>query len=520
MTKKKGFPNTLKTPGVYIDETNAFPNSVVGVETSVPAFIGYTEKAEFEEKSLLKTPVQIDSLMDYERFFGSSPITKYSFTSSSDSDFTADVTIDGENYVLDVEVNAKNFKLFDSLKFFYQNGGGTCFIISVGTYGGEAKTKISRNDLEKGITLLEKEAVPTILVIPDAMSLKSADCYGLQRTMLRHCGEQMNRVAILDIHEGYKNLDDLTDNPVKNFRDNVSSDFLSYGAAYYPWLHTTIVQPSEVNYKNLNKEGLQTLMNICKDVINKFPIDKQKILINYINLLLDSDNNINIENEQKGPSVDEIHNGLYTQIEHYKTVMTTILKKKNLIAPAAAMAGIYSLVDSQRGVWKAPANVAVSSVISPAVLIDHNQQQDLNAPILGKAICAIRPFIELGTMVWGARTLDGNSLDWRYINVRRTMIMMEQSIKLALRAYVFEPNVKNTWVSVKAMITNFLTNLWKLGALAGSVPEDAFSVNIGLGTTMTAVDILEGKMIVEVKVAVSRPAEFIVVTFEQQMQKS
>ena len=96
----------------------------------------------------------------------------------------------------------------------------------------------------------------------------------------------------------------------------------------------------------------------------------------------------------------------------------------------------------------------------------------------------------------------------------------EQSIKFACKAYVFEPNVKSTWVSVKAMISNFLINMWKQGALAGAVPADAFSVQIGLGTTMTAEDILEGKMIVEVKVAISRPAEFIVISFEQEMQKS
>ena len=123
-------------------------------------------------------------------------------------------------------------------------------------------------------------------------------------------------------------------------------------------------------------------------------------------------------------------------------------------------------------------------------------------------------------MVWGGRTLYGNSLDFRYINARRTMIMLEQSIKLALRAYVFEPNDANTWATVKSMIVNFLTEKWNQGALAGAMPSDAFDVQIGLGSTMTSVDILEGKMLVTVKLAFIRPAEFIVVTFEQQMQKS
>jgi len=91
------------------------------------------------------------------------------------------------------------------------------------------------------------------------------------------------------------------------------------------------------------------------------------------------------------------------------------------------------MVDNSRGVWKAPANVSLSGVVSPAVNISHDEQEDLNVLIQGKTINAIRPFIGEGTLVWRARTLDGNSLDWRYINVRRTMIMLEESIKLAPR---------------------------------------------------------------------------------------
>ena len=116
--------------------------------------------------------------------------------------------------------------------------------------------------------------------------------------------------------------------------------------------------------------------------------------------------------------------------------------------------------------------------------------------------------------------MDGNSQDWRYISVRRTMIMIEQSIKNAAEAYVFEPNTASTWTNMKALITNFLTNVWQAGGLAGATAEDAFSVSVGLGSTMTSVDILDGIMRITVKVAVTRPAEFIVITFQQQMQQS
>jgi uncharacterized protein len=100
------------------------------------------------------------------------------------------------------------------------------------------------------------------------------------------------------------------------------------------------------------------------------------------------------------------------------------------------------------------------------------------------------------------------------------MIMLEQSIKAASKAYVFEANDANTWITVKSMIRNFLTGIWKRGGLAGASPDDAFSVFVGLGETMTPEDILEGILRVTVLVALIRPAEFIEITFQQQMQKS
>ena len=100
------------------------------------------------------------------------------------------------------------------------------------------------------------------------------------------------------------------------------------------------------------------------------------------------------------------------------------------------------------------------------------------------------------------------------------MIMLEQSVKAAAKAYVFEPNDSNTWTTMKSMIDSFLYNQWKKGALVGSSPEDAYSVSVGLGATMTPDDILEGILRITVLVAISRPAEFIEITFQQQMQKS
>ncbi|WP_452598746.1 phage tail sheath family protein, partial [Pontimicrobium sp. MEBiC01747] len=140
--------------------------------------------------------------------------------------------------------------------------------------------------------------------------------------------------------------------------------------------------------------------------------------------------------------------------------------------------------------------------------------------VAGKSINAIRSFTGKGVLVWGARTLAGNDNEWRYVPVRRFFNMVEESVKKATEQFVFEPNDANTWVRIKAMINNFLTLQWRAGALAGPTPESAFYVNIGLGETMTAQDILEGNMIVEIGMAAVRPAEFIVLKFSHKMQEA
>ncbi|MBK8983231.1 MAG: phage tail sheath family protein [Ignavibacteria bacterium] len=211
---------------------------------------------------------------------------------------------------------------------------------------------------------------------------------------------------------------------------------------------------------------------------------------------------------------------LYQSSCNFK-IVTALIKDLTKIPPSGAIVGVYSKVDGARGVWKAPANVSLNSIVGPSEIIDDLIQEDLNIDTLaGKSINAIRSFTGKGTLVWGARTLDGNSNEWRYISVRRLFIMVEESCKKASAQFVFEPNDANTWIKIRAMIENYLTNLWRQGALAGAKPEHAFFVKCGLGSTMTAVDILEGKLIVEIGMAAVRPAEFIILRFMHKMQES
>jgi len=192
-----------------------------------------------------------------------------------------------------------------------------------------------------------------------------------------------------------------------------------------------------------------------------------------------------------------------------------------VLPPSGAVAGVYAATDSNRGVWKAPANVSLANVIEPVIKLDNTKQDGLNVDATtGKSINAIRAFSGKGTLVWGARTLAGNDNEWRYISVRRFFNMVEESVKKSTYWAVFEPNDANTWVKVRGMIENYLTQKWREGALAGATTKDAFFVKCGLGTTMTSQDILEGRMNVEIGMAIVRPAEFIILKFSHKLQTS
>lgn len=503
--------SAMKTPGVYIVKKNAFPNSVVEVATAVPAFIGHTEKAENHGKSLLITPWRITSMAEFHSYFGGAPLPEFLIEENEEeSPDTPDFALGNKKYKL--TQNSEKYLLYYGLQLFYANGGGACYIVSIGDY----QTAINEELMTSGIDKLTNEQEPTLLVIPETTLLPNIDSSAnVQKAMLSHCGQKMkNRFAILDLWEGYRDRRDLAGERIPDFRDSIGSDFLDYGAAYYPWLNSSIIQDKELSFLNIsNKDILQSVLN--EELLQqKTEISETKKTD--IQSIINEIANIDLPDVEK----NLLNKNLMNISPIFNTIIRSMKDQLNLLPPGPAMAGIYTMVDNTRGVWKAPANVSLNAVISPSVNITHDDQEELNVTISGKSINAIRSFIGEGVLVWGARTLDGNSLDWRYINVRRTMIMLEESIKLASKAYIFEPNIADTWVTIKSMISDFLTGIWKRGGLAGVSPEDAFSLHVGLGETMTPEDILEGVLRVTVLVAISRPAEFIEITFQQEMQKS
>ncbi len=179
------------------------------------------------------------------------------------------------------------------------------------------------------------------------------------------------------------------------------------------------------------------------------------------------------------------------------------------IPPAGHLLGVYARTDIERGVHKAPANEVVRGITGLRRKVNKEQQDILNPYPVN--INVIRDFRDnnRGIRVYGARVITSDP-DWKYVNVRRLLIFIEASIERGLQWVVFEPNSEPLWARVTRVITNFLTVVWRSGALEGTSPEEAFFVRCDR-TTMTQTDVDNGRLIVQVGVAPVKPAEFVIV---------
>ena len=189
-------------------------------------------------------------------------------------------------------------------------------------------------------------------------------------------------------------------------------------------------------------------------------------------------------------------------------------KRSAYFPPSGAMAGIYARTDIERGVHKAPANEVVRGCTDLSCAYNEGEQDILN-PI---GVNLIRSFTGRGIRVWGARTISSNGL-WKYLNVRRLFIYVEESIKANTNWVVFEPNSTTLWNRVTRTIETFLATCWRDGALAGSTPSEAFFVECG-PTTMTQDDIDNGRLICVIGVAPVKPAEFVIFRITQKTNEA
>ena len=657
---------TYKTPNVYVEEISTLPPSVASVSTAIPAFIGYTDPKTQEE--LINKPTLIRSLLDYETFFGKAEPTKFEIKESADKIWIS-------------EIADLQYLMYYALQMFFDNGGGGCYIVSIGTYQENTPQKLIEN-FEEGLDVLETEDEPTLILLTDATNLDSENdyksYYNLCQQALAQCNKLKDRFAIFDVLEK-NNSNDRPIGEIDKFREEIGTLYLKYGAAYHPYLQTSLnyyytddsvsIDPFYnqrfeyrgnddcliVNYTGSKsdrpkvnitihcdqEEGVKFKIKGDRDEILRIKVkqdcnsvDKiveawkshspkktfevrkngnccgcickvdpaQKLDLLYLRIYRTkpnglvvahhgtknyeqqvdikvtitinneeqrkvadfevSDNSITIklreestkvakilkewknwqkENSDRNFSLKQDGDGSanvdspvsneplvqpqlwyyqFDNTELYNKVKTEIDKQRVILPPSPAIAGIYATVDRERGVWKAPANISLSSVTGPTIKINDEGQEDLNVHFTGKSINAIRTFTGKGTLVWGARTLAGNDNEWRYVSVRRLFNFLEESIQKATSFAVFESNNSITWLKVQSLIEIYLEGLWRQGALAGSAPDQAFFVNVGLGTSMTQQDILEGRMIVEIGIAPVRPVEFIILRFSHKLQEA
>jgi phage tail sheath protein FI len=497
-----------RTPGVYITEFSALPPSVVGVQTAVPVFIGYTQKAVVEGKAVAFEPLPLSSLAEFEQYFGTAPDSLY------DLDATATPT---------PTPGLPRFLLYRSIQLFYANGGADCYVVSTGGY----TAPVSLEPLLQGLDAAADQVGPTLLVVPDGVLLPSAGDFGkLNQASLAQCERLEDRVAILDVYGADSATLATLDSCIARFREFIVARQPSYGMAYFPFLDTTVVSPSDIDYTNFNPAQpaqailtppVATQLQYFLTLYNRqqYPDSdpRQEEVQGYIA-------QIDQTAPHGSPGVVALNNTLAGALPAYAELLATIARLEGVLPPSGAMAGIYTVSDAEQGVWNAPANLSVACAISPTLSLNDSQQGDLTVPLDGKAINVIRNLVGRGPVVWGSRTLDGNSLDWRYIQVRRTIVYVEQSIKNALNQFVFAANDAQTWTAVVSMISGFLQGLWARGGLMGDKASDAYTVNCGVPQTMTAEDIFNGYMIVSVTLQLVHPAEYIELTFKQTMQGS
>ena len=582
---------TYKTPDVYIEEISVFPPSVAEVETAIPAFIGYTEKAiKNAANDLILKPTKIYSLKEYEQYYGYPKDDAIAIT-------VIDDTKGGFTVSSFTEPTLK-YLMYYSVKMFFDNGGGQCYIIAVRTYQATPAIDLTGDGtsfgLQDGLDALALEDEPTLIVIPEAVKLTVTDYQTLVQAVLFQCDKLRDRFAIFDIFDGDKALDS---SQLSTNRGYFGNNYLKYGAAYYPFLKTTMnfyVNEGETNMSVTPPaaSGATATATISAGVVTSIAVTSGGTgytsaptisftggggtgatatatvsVAGVVNSIAVTSGGIGYTS---APTVSftgggggtgatataAVSDGAITGIAvtsggtGYTSAPTVVITPAAVVAanlassktpntalynfvksalkerfitlpPSGAVVGVYAATDSNRGVWKAPANISLANVIEPVIKLDNIRQDDLNVDATtGKSINAIRAFMGKGTLIWGARTLAGNDNEWRYIPVRRFFSVVEESVKKSTYWAVFEPNDANTWVKVRGMIENYLTQKWREGALAGATPKEAFFVKCGLGITMTAIDILEGRMNVEIGMAVVRPAEFIILKFSHKLQTS
>ncbi|WP_294308486.1 phage tail sheath C-terminal domain-containing protein [uncultured Chryseobacterium sp.] len=559
------------TPGVSVQENTRLPYSVSLAESAVPAFIGYTEL----QPANYTKPLKISSLLEYEQYFGKAkkesirlkdneqgvtiiaPQAKFLMYYSLQMYFANG---GGPCYIVSVETYASanqdvqksalvtGLNMTDAIKepvlivftdavsLTDQDEFYDLYNLAIAKADDETKNRFALLDTYYGNSVTTSDNLNTIEKFRNKINTTSHAAayfphletvlnytFDETQTPITHTGLQAtgqssavfyaNEIAALD------RLKSLASDEISSGSENsfVLADLLDQAID----IAAKVKETADV------KTGLTTAIDNARYLSDAL----------YDGVIDDFNENTPVFNgefealktavlnakDEKGDADGIILKDL--QASHsvlYNRVKEAIRSLKVILPPSSAMAGVYARVDRMKGPWKAPANISLNGVVAPTEKISDQEQSDLNIHTSGKSINAIRTFTGKGNLVWGARTLsgkdkreDGKDNEWKYIQVRRYYDMIRYALSKVLREnFINEPNISFTWLHAKTTVENFLNQQWKEGALAGSTPEEAYHVEVKGDETKPKT------MNVTVKVALVRPAEFIVLNFSHQLQQS
>lgn len=502
----------LSTPGVAIQELPFNAPTINGVATAIPAFIGQIRPVPAGAPVRVGTAWRISAFPEFVALFGEpdpSPVVVHVDKRVTPDDALIDVRV---RFQTDPEIIPTGARmLYYAVNHYFRNGGGPCYIRPIDDSGNGLQ-----DNYLNAIDDLEKIDEITLNVILNSIGASVTEYGALVTASLNSCRRMKDRFTISDVQDAHPGGSvnnaigsDINATVTSEYRNNigaVSEEILKYGSGYIPYLHSLMPllydreNPTSVTVHagsqriEVADDGTETPGDLLPNPPGDTPLSDAFF--------------------QGVEAVPVTNAGEKAVVAAVQALLDSTYV---MMPPSPAMAGIYAKVDNIQGVHVAPANVGLSSVTGPALFITDAEQGLLNVDTTsGKSVNAIRAFTGRGTLVWGARTLAGNSGDWKFINRRRTALYLEESIADALEAFVFQPNVPKTWVRVKRMIEGFLLNEWRAGTLSGPTAPDAFDVSIGLGSTMTQQDITDGVMRILVRAVLPGPAEKIILQFTQK----
>ncbi|MBI3785382.1 MAG: phage tail sheath family protein [Deltaproteobacteria bacterium] len=503
------------SPGVYVEEVNAGPRPIEGVSTSTAGFVGATERGPTEARL-------VTSWSDFLRWYG--------------------------GYVPDVSY------LPHAIQGFFDNGGQRCFVARVvgdqagtavgsigtlnvfasghGTWGNKIMVKVS-DASQVGrpwsrVSILYFKNPPAPADFVDPTSSKPEDLANPKRREpdvlevfdnLTHLGGASNNVAtVLNASSRLVRVEwsgAAQKLPNQDFAALATqgNDGAALTAAEYigdlskPVDKLTglaaLESIDEISLLSVPDEVRQGLSTITDEVINQCERLHDRFGI------ISTTQGQSDAGHVARPGRDTSYAGFYYP---WIEIFDTSINDTRLIPPSGHVTGIFARTDIERGVHKAPANEIVRGARDIEFPVPKGVQDILNP----KGINCIRDFRPSlrGIRLWGARTLSSDG-QWKYVNVRRLFLFVEESIDEGTQWVVFEPNDEPTWAAVRRSISNFLERVWRSGALFGATKEEAFFVKCDR-TTMTQDDIDNGRLVCLIGICPVKPAEFVIFRISQK----